>query len=100
MVWVYGVGTSSKGIWCGLLYAVDDRSPHHIQPVLHGIYMVWGYAVGAHEFYRCGVSTWIGVRVAWSDAAGVWVVSALAVVSVSSGVVSVFVVVSALSGVV
>ena len=53
MVWVYGVGTSSKGIWCGLLYAVDDRSPHHIQPVLHGIYMVWGYAVGAHEFYRC-----------------------------------------------
>ena len=36
-----------------ILYAVDDRSPHHIQPVLHGIYMVWGYAVGAHEFYRC-----------------------------------------------
>ena len=51
MLWVYGVGTFSSAIWCGLPYAVDDRCPHHIQPVVHGIYMVWVYAVGTHEFY-------------------------------------------------
>ena len=50
MPWVYGVGTLSIDIWCGLPYGVGDRCPHHIQPVVHGIYMVWGYTVGAHEF--------------------------------------------------
>ena len=53
MLWVYDVGTPSSDIWCGLPYAVDYRCPHHIQPVVHSIYMVWVYAVGAHEFCRC-----------------------------------------------
>ena len=53
MLWVYGVGTPSSAIWCGLPYAVDNRCPHHIQPVVHGIYMVWVHAVGTHELCRC-----------------------------------------------
>ena len=53
MLWVYAVGTLSSAIWCGLPYAVDDSRPHHIQPVVHSIYMVWGYAVGTHELCRC-----------------------------------------------
>ena len=55
MLWVYDVGTHSSAIWCGLPYAVGNRCPHHIQPVVHGIYMVWGYAVGAHELCRCTI---------------------------------------------
>ena len=51
------MGTPSSAIWCGLPYAVDNRCPHHIQPVVHGIYMVWGYAVGTHELYRCRTCT-------------------------------------------
>ena len=53
MLWAYAVGTLSSAIWCGLPYAVDDSRPQHIQPVVHSIHMVWGYAVGTHELYRC-----------------------------------------------
>ena len=53
MLWVYGVGTLSSVIWCGLPYAVDDSRPQHIKPVVHIIYMVWTHAVGTHELYRC-----------------------------------------------
>ena len=68
MVWtscVYTVGDIgyAVGICCGVhllvIYAVgningvDDRCPHHIRPVVHGIYMVWTYGVGAYKFYRC-----------------------------------------------
>ena len=53
MLWVYAVGTLSSAIWCGLPYAVDDSRPQHIPPVVHSIYMVWVYAVGAHELCRC-----------------------------------------------
>ena len=53
ILWVHGVDTLSNFIWCGLPYAVDDSRPQHIKPVVHSIYMVWTYAVGAHELCRC-----------------------------------------------
>ena len=52
MVWIYAVEYIFYWYMLWVSYAVDYRSPHHIWPVVHGIYMLWVYAVGTHELCR------------------------------------------------